>query len=137
MRYGIQCRGHRVPTPTPLFLYVAKAGRNRNESVELTQGALFLIHYSEVRDGHLLDADLDLDSDPTLSFIQARKSKKNLTFFIHISASLHCFIFLVSVIIFNILDSNLKFSWKKLSLTFHFNFSFGKTEHRTDPYQQK
>jgi hypothetical protein len=36
--------------------------------------------------------------------------------FIHISANLHCFIFLVCVIIFNILDDILKFLGKKFSL---------------------
>ncbi len=42
--------------------------------------------------------------------------------FIHSIASLHCFIFLISakgVIIFSILDSILKFYWKKYSLSLH------------------
>ncbi len=59
---------------------------------------------------HHIDADPDPDPDPTLS----------LWTFIHTNASLHCFILLIrSVIIFSILDSILKFSGEKSSLSLH------------------
>ncbi len=51
------------------------------------------------------DPDQDPEQDPSLSFTHVGKSVQT---FIHSSASLYCFIFLVSVIgviIFNILDN--------------------------------
>jgi hypothetical protein len=90
----------------------------------------FYYIFSSVVDRHRIDANPDPDQDPTFlansdpdldpspCFTHIEKSETFLTS-IHISASLHCFIFLASIIgvtIFNILDSIftiLKFSRTK------------------------
>jgi hypothetical protein len=61
---------------------------------------------------------LRLDADPDPDPVE--KSQNCLTF-IHSIATLHCFVFLVSAkgVIFNILDSVVKFSGKKHSLALH------------------
>jgi hypothetical protein len=77
-------------------------------------------------DRHRFDADPDpiihydvyLDPDINPSFTLVGKSKFFFTF-IHSNASLHCIIFLGIVIILRILDSILKFSGKKYSLSLH------------------
>ncbi len=64
------------------------------------------------------DPNQDPDSTPVLHVLE----NQNFLDFIHSSARLNCFIFLVSVIgiiSFNILDSILKFSVKSYSLAVH------------------
>ncbi len=67
---------------------------------------------------HHSDADPDTKNlDPTISSTHVGKPENLLLAFIHNNASLHCFIFLANVtdiIIFNILDSIMKFSGKKV-----------------------
>jgi hypothetical protein len=75
---------------------------------------------SSVVDRHHVDADLDLDPDPTFHFVvdpSFTHGGKNQIFFVltfvHICALLFCFIFVVNVIgviIFNILERIWKFS---------------------------
>jgi hypothetical protein len=67
------------------------------------------------------DANPDPDPGPNPCFTHAEKSEKKFTL-IHSCVSLYSFIFLASVIgviVFHILDSILKFSVKKYSLTLH------------------
>jgi len=93
-----------------------------------------------VVDRHLFDGDLDLtfhvdadrDPDHTPNFTHLRKSNLFWTSN-HSSASLHCLIFLISVIICNIYSSILKFSSKSIMSRIPFTFGWNNGQNNADP----